>query len=75
MGCYTVTWSKGGGEHRKAIKDGEKVLWEVVKLTSVFIKAAYQKMEEPPSSVAQGQLFFPPHSSTEEVTRLNPVFL
>lgn len=71
LGCYTITWSKGGGERRKAIKDGRKVLWEVVKLTSVFIKAAYQKMEEPPSSVAREQLLFPPHASTEQVAGQN----
>ena len=71
LGCYTIMWSKGGGEHRKAIKDGRKVLWEVIKLTSVFIKAVYQKVEEPPSSIAQAQLLFPPHASTEEVAGQN----
>lgn len=34
-GCCTVTWSKGGEEHRKAIKDGRKRPLEVIELTSV----------------------------------------
>lgn len=60
--CWTIMWSKGAGEHRKAIKDGRKVLWKVIKLTSIFTQAAPQNMEEPPKSIAKGQLLFPPHS-------------
>lgn len=31
LGCCTIRWSEGGGEHRKSIKDGRKRLWEVIK--------------------------------------------
>jgi len=64
-------WSKKRGEHRTAIKEWRKGLWEAIRLISVLIQAAYQEMEEPPSSIAQGQLLFPPHSSTEEAAGAN----